>query len=477
MPTGNLKISHNFSGETGYVIMVPKKTTAPLADVVCTIDGVTNQTRKVYAAPHSQTSVLIENLFHEWYFIKFYRSLDGVSLDQEILTLAGNATSGAIYPITRFEYIVGRGEGELYIWSDPIPGDVGLRDERLLNKTYWVEERGTGSLLQQNPSEEIIDRSDEGGGFDFVQEGKSFEAGGVYVVTMIEKVDLTGEGGGGGSDYNDILILDVNQDFDPATMNGKLLIAQFPGNIGLLNFPNLSTLADCKFKLQSHFAFQRYVKMQFDVGDSITFLNQDLNVLYLGRGEFIECLIRDNVIYVMGYDGEYRRLGLRVWADKQELNSLLANGTQYNQSEYPRLMQFVDSLPSANVVSEATWASSQTINGKTVYPNKGLFARDDVAGKIRVPDMRNMHIRALKYLDGTSDSERLINKPGGYQIDRVGPHRHNDVPKKINDIDRGTNGANSLFSLDDSDDTSNAGEGISADTRGENIGLIPLIII
>lgn len=464
MPTGSLTISHNFAGETDFIIAVWKKSSVPLVEVG----------RQAYPAPHSQQSLLIEHLDPDWYFIKFYRSAGGVLLDQEILTLAGNARSGFTYPITRYEYIVDRGSGGVVVgevWSDPVAGSIQLRDERLKDKEYWVEERGTGTFLRI----ETTDRSDVGGGFDLAVAGKTFETDGIYIVFVIEAVEITGEtGGGSGGGYNDVVLLVEDQDFDIETMAGKLLVAQYPTTIGLLSMPSLATISDCKFKIQTHGNFQSYLKFQLDAEDMISFLAADYNVLYLGVGEVLEVLIKANQIYVLDYDGEYRRLGQRIWGDKLERNSVYRDGTQYDQSAQPRLMQFVDTLPGGSVVSEATWISSQVISGKTIYPNKGLFARDDVNGKIRVPDSRNKFIRALANVTGAVDAQRIVNKPGGYQIDMVGPHTHSIHQGNSYTggggpgvVGRGANSPNTF--------QSDANTGV--EDRPENEGLLPLLII
>lgn len=412
---GVIKIRHNFAGETGYVILVPKKTTAPLSDVVCTINGVINQTRIAYPAPHSEESVLIEDLEQVWYFIKFYRSADGVALDEEILTIAGDAKSGAAYPISRFEYVVDRGEsgsdpGEE--WSDPVSDTIELRDARLLGKFYWVQERGTGDLLQVTPSEEIIDRSDDGGGFDFTQPGKVFNEGAVYVVTVVDKVDVAESGSGNGS-AESIVLLTADDDFDIATMNGSLIVANKAGSGTLtLTFASLATIGNCSFKISTHQGNQDYLILQLDAGDTVKHQTRDRNTVYMGKGEDLALVINSNVMYVV-QDGVSRIVGQRIWGDRQELNTIIRDGTRYAVSALPRLNQWIDD-GLLDIVSEVQWNSSVIINGETVFPYKHKFTRE--SSQIRVPDDRDFIIGALKNTDGvTSDAEYVTQKPGGYQ--------------------------------------------------------------
>lgn len=476
---GQLTISHNFSGELNFIVGVPKLTTAPLADVICTIDGVTGQTRIAYAFPHSQVSLLIENLQNAWYTVKFYRSADGTSLDEELLTLAGNALADSVFPIIKYDYVVGRGDADSGVdetWHDPIAGDHGIRDERLLNKVYWVEERGTGTLLPV----EIVDRSDDGGGFDFADTDKIFNDGGVYFVTVIEREDGTASAGpSGSSDYNDILILAADQDYDPVTMGSKLLIANWGTTVGALDIPNFSLVADSKFKLQTHGGSQRNVIIQLDAGNTVQFRGAVVNKIILGKGEMIECLFKSNVMYILDYDGDYARVGRRVYADMAELNSLPLDGTQYQQADYPRLVEYVNNLPGGQIVSEVTWASVVVIDGVNKTPYKGFYAVE--GSTIRVPDERNMGTRTLKTFDSVdaSDTERVKNVPGGYQKDGIGPLNLVITGVKI----QKAGSSNHIIALGNIDDTNLGTAPVTVPvstaltTREENIGQLKIVII
>lgn len=485
----SLTIRHNFTGETGYIIAVPKKTTAPLADVICTIDGVAAQTRKTYPAPHSEVSLLIEGLSPVWYTIKFYRSVDGVALDEEILTLAGNALTGALYPITKYEYVVNRGYSNTSpvntgaeVWNDPVADDQGIRDERLLEKIYWVEERGTGDLLDA----EITDRSDDGGGFDFVDSEKVMVDGGVYIVKVIERVDAE-PASGGSSDFNDVVILTTDLDFDPSLHSGKVLIANWSSVVGILTMPNLSLVPDCKFRLQTHGGTQSFVGIQLDAGDTVEFRKSDLNVIWLGSGESIEVLVKDNVMYISDDKTGYDRVGQRVWGDVDiELNSVIRDGSLLQQADVPRLMQWIDEYGVASI-SEGTgvseWSYSVSVDGETIFPNKGKFARDDIGGTIRIPDDRDRAMMALKFTDGTTDSERASQGAGGFQQNKYRQHYHLSGNETHTDANYRRGAVHSIRAWGGTTTTNFAAStedgsvGGGTKTRPDNTGLFPLLII
>jgi hypothetical protein len=486
----SLTISHNFSGETGFIIAKPVKSTAPLSDVICIIDGVAAQTRKVYPAPHSQRSMLIEGLDPVWYLIKFYRSVDGIALDEEILTLAGNALVDSLYPITKYEYVVNRGHDNTTpvstgpeVWADPVEGDIGIRDERLAGQVYWIEERGTGQLR----TDEITDRTDDGGGFDFeatlVAGGKVMNDGATYIATVIERVDAAPTSGTGSSDYNSIVILTADLDFDPNIHSGRVLVANWSSDLGVLTMPNLSLLPDCKFKLQTHGGTQSYATIQFDAGDAIEFRKSDMNALHLGSGEEIEIIIKDNAAYVGQYSGDYPFVGQRIWGDANtELNAVLRNGTQYTQASKPRLMQWIDEY-GVPTISEGTgaaqWGYSVVVDGETIFPNKGKFARDDVGGTIRVPDDRDRTMMALKNTDGSSDATRQSQGSGSFQKNTFKSHTH----RSKDGFGYGNySGGSNPFSRyrDPSDPFQSAGliEATGDDkTRMDNTGMLPLLKI
>lgn len=419
MGISNVEITHNFTGETGYVIIVPKKTTAPLADVICTIDGVVGQTRKVYTAPHSQESMLVEDLDPVWYFFTAYRSADGVALDEQINIIAVNAKSGAVYGITKIEYKVDRGDP-----GDPVSDTSSLRDPRLLNATYWIEERLTGIIAD----EEITDRSDDGGGFDFTDSGKTFNADVYYWAFILNKTDVTGDTTTTVLATTGIVLMsDVDGvDFDPLTMAGKTLVANWGITVGDLAIPNLAAVPNCSFKINTHQGSQRNVIMTLDAGDLIWFNGEQVNQIVFGKGEEAEFAIIDNVMYVLSADTGHKVLGEMKYAARLLINTAYANGAQFNQSDYPRVVELMDALEAGAVVSYTTWNADVIVSsvnyGKV---NMKKWARDDVSDPktFKFPDLRDNAVRGLRYVDGTVDAKRQTQGPGGSQKNISGPVR------------------------------------------------------
>jgi len=486
---GFLNISHNFAGESQFIICEWVKSTAQGTPVIGHVTGSglgaqndTDQTEVFYPTPHINEQLQVINLPEDWFVIRFWRSADGISKDALLLEMAGNARTGATYPISRYEYVVGRGYDNtspvvtVGVWSDPVQDDAGLRDTRLFEKTFWVQERGTGDLL----AAEIAVRDDEGGGFDFSDAAKVMNDGAVYIVYVLERIESNGGDSSAAVTTNDdIYILDTDQDYSPLTMNGKTLIADFAGEVGTLTMPNLAILADSRFKLQTHGGNQRNVVIQLDTGDTVKFMGEDVNLIILGKSEDIEILIKDSAMYVLQRFTGHDKLGQMAWSYKQLINTLIANGESLALANYPRVDDMLDNLPVSSVVNETTWQTSQVVDGQTTYPNKSKWMRE--GANFRPPDLRSQTIKALAATDGSIAA-------GRYEHQAMLEHYHllasdTDGPG-LYLSNAHSYGGNPTYQLNEGSTAparyrSGAVAGATGTTaqRNNNIGLYPLIFI
>ncbi len=423
MARGFLNISSNFAGEANFVIVEWIKSTAQGTPVIGHVTGTglgaqndTDQTEIFYTSPHSNQQLQVTELPEVWFLVRFWRSSDGIAKDLLLLELAGNARTGALYPIERFEYVVDRGYNNTTpvvtegIWSDPVQDDTGLRDTRLEDQNYWVQERGTGDLL----TAEITDRSDVGGGFDFVEVGKVMNSGAVYIVYVITRIELAGDDSGipgGGS--SGIFLLTADADYSPLTMGGKTIVVAGVGPIITLTFANLAILADSSFRAQTHGGTQRNFIIQLDAGDTVNFRRENVNDIKLGEAEEIEIEIVDNIMYVIDHHTGHDKLGTVANSYKQLLNALLGDGELRVLADYPRVEELLDSLAPASVVNETTWQTSAVqADGQTAYPNKGKWMRE--GANFRTPDLREMILKGID--DGAI--------AGRYEHQELMSHKH-----------------------------------------------------
>lgn len=492
MPDGFLNIGHNFAGETDYIIVEWVKSTAQGTPVVGHVTGSglgvqndTDATEVYYPAAHVNEQLQITELPTVWFLVRFWRSSDGVAKDVLLLELAGNARTGSVTAISRYEYVVDRGYDNTApvvttgVWADPVQDDQGIRDTRLFEKIYWVEERGTGSFLEA----EITDRSDAGGGFDFVDTDKYMESGGVYVVYVVNATSCCGDDSGSGIEDgdDDIFILDTDQDYNPVTMGGRTLIVDFSTTVGTLTIPNLALVADSRFKLQTHGGLQRNVKIQFDAGDTIRFMNDDVNSILLGQSEEIEVLIKNNTAYVLSHNTNHNRLGQFIWSYAELINSLKCDGTLLALADYPRVAELIAALPAGSVVDETTWQTSSSVDGQTVYANKGKFMSNGT--NFRTPDLRSRMIKALSAVDGSIDGgryehQKLINH--NHYMGATPDNQNNGNDYLANSHSTGGNSGYSFYGSTNAPvgfKTGNPITGGDTDQKVNNIGLYPLICI
>lgn len=430
MGTYSIRLAHNFTGETGFVIIVPRKTTAPLADVVCTIDGVVAQTRKVYPFPHTQQQMLVEGLDPVIYFFKCYRSADGVALDEQINIIALDAKTGASQVLTRYTYVVDRGNSEVDVWADPVAGDHGLNDTRLLDKQYYIEERGTGSFMD----EEITQRV--GGGFDFTDADKNFE-GGVYFAWVANDVTLPdGSSGSGTPTADDIIFLTTNINYDPIAHVGKVLQAAYASAVGVLTIPALATVPDGSFTLDTNGGTQRNVVLQLFVGETAAFLGQGRNKVILGKGESVKVIFKAGVMYLYNYSGDARSRGQRIFADVLLPNTFFLAGTgPHNLIDWPSVQEIINGLNALSIITSlATWNNTITDGGPTFdaitkYPNHGKWCVPG-DGTFYFPDARKQFVRGIDFTVAGEvptyvvDGHRQSQGPGGLQKQALDEHFH-----------------------------------------------------
>lgn len=389
MASGRIEIKHNFTGQPDYVIVEWYKTTAPLAPASGLVNGVV-VTRVVYPAPHSEEALLITEVDPMMYVVRFFASVDGINKDSEIpVSLAVDAAQSAINVLTVYTYIVDRGEE-----GDPVSGSNELRDARLLDKIYNVEERGTGTLVPPSePSPEWVDRSDDGGGFDFTG-GKVFFEGGVYFAKVQERQDVVVAPGGEGGGLSGIVIETSDVTFDINLHGNKSILFNKNAPVATLTIPSLATLGDCRFRVSNYGAAgsgaQRSVVVQFQPLDSVYFHGGNMEKIFIGRSRWVEFIVKDNVIYVTAEDLGYNTLGQMkwTWGAIDEPNTIIADG---------RLISDVNEYPSLSLILAST--TTVPLSSWDTDANRGKWG---VTGdQVRVPNLLNNFIRAGSSAAGT----------------------------------------------------------------------------
>lgn len=445
MASGRIELVHNFEGETGFVILRWYKTTAPLTAASGLVDGNT-VTEVVYPAPHGQESLLIEELDPVMYFVKAFRSADGSTIDEQINVLACDAAIAARYILTMLTYIVGRGET-----GDPVEGDTVLRDSRLENQNYTIEERGTGTIVP--PGEvgaEYVDRSDDGGGWDWI-EGKQFWEGGVYFVFVQNRVD-TDPGTSISGPYTDILTITEDTPYTFEDFNGWNVVVDSVNTTVTVDLEELATLADARFKLITHTGTQRNTIVQLASGNTAWFRGEEVNKIIMGRGEWLELLIKNSGLWIIAGQTFHEQIGALLWhrSTTPLLNTIIADGGLYDMEDYPRVEQYLDTI---STVTLGAWTTDQ-----------GKWGRSST--QFRTPNLIDQFIRGVS------------SNPGRSQAEEVGPHVHQFRPGNGGGITT-TPGGGALI-VNNSNPYNADGYVLTntgTENRPANIGLIPHICI
>lgn len=442
----NVKLTIAPLNYTNDIIMVWAKNSAPLAEVG----------RHLFEAPHSQRNYTIEDLQDVVYKVAFYETLDGTTLNTLISTIDIDASVIGEQSVEFYEYTVD-GAGDY----DPVSEQDELIDPNLYLQVYTVEKRGFGKLKSTEYTDNPL------GGFTLVDD--TFYPGDIWFVTVYKRVASTTPASGNVF-VEDVLELTDETTTISSTHYNKKCSFKSATNKATAEFPSLATIDDGKrFFFDTHQGSQVYGRLQFAPGQGLIHDGATKNKFDLAPGEEISIIIKNAKAYVLWYSGNERTRGRVVFDHQERPGHIIADGTEYDGTVYVGLWEEIIAMNANATTDYATWAASTTVDSKVVYPNKGQFAVDLVNTKFKVPDLRNQFIRALKM---DTDAERLVNEPGGFQIEKFKSHKHGlDVPPNAS-----AGGLNPYMRGNDSGDAETKAAG-GTETRPDNIGLIPLIVL
>jgi len=457
---------------TTNLIVVWYANSAPLAEVG----------RQVYNNTFSGVAtVLTPALSNVAYTFKFFTSADGSTLQTLLDDWAVDATILYDKIVSKFQYVTDRGQAETNpaepYWIDPVTGATEVTDARLNGVTQEYLDVFKGQRFLLNNEWQVK----AGGGITLLN-GESFQPDEPLFVTKYENVVSQNQNTGGVIATENINIVSGSGAFGVAYYS-KENIADGGAGIMTTTFGIVSSIPDNTVaSFSTYGGGQRYWVLKLSAGETVNFMGSARNAIYLAKNEKIKVFFTTvssvKKCFVIEYSGRYESVGQRVWGDKLEINTIYRDGTEYNANDYPRLYEWIASLPAAQAVNYTTWAS-----------NKGLFAinaANPLDIKFKVPDDRDMFIRGLRTMDGVTNTDRVNNIPGGFQNDAL------DFTNVTTEIREGSGGSgtgpiqNKGFSGQDnlaawvngSANIKYSGAGITTTgTRPDNIGMIPLILI
>lgn len=450
-----INITHQFTSLNAYLVVRIVKHSNPTAEVA----------RFSYAPAgsspyHPERTTSFTNLDPVIYEVQFYNSIDGTALTALISTHNVQPKTDSVIDYLNIEFEVDRGED-----NDPVAGTDTYTNSALTGYTFEAKnivQRGIGP----KKATEVTINTD---GFQLLL-GDAFSSGDTWFIFAYKNANYTLPLVSA-NQFTDIITLSA-----PTTLSstnwGKLHVTNYAGDIGEVTFPAFSGIPDgTVIAFTTHTGSQRYLKISFAGGNSITYMGAAHSKFYLAKGELIILQFKSNVAYVLNYTGNYSRRG-NVYGDLAlRSNTVYADGTEYTKAQAEGLYDWVLNGPSDMKTDYTTWASSSVIKTKTVYPYKGKFAIDTGLEKIKVPDMRNAFER---YLMMGTDAERTVNGPGGFQMYEVEAHTH------ANSNVWNESGTGHLASGGGSNEggiTDTTGSYGGAESRPSNYGKVPLVIL
>lgn len=415
------------------------------------------------------------------YLLKFYEQPGGTGVGTLVRSWNVTVTTSTITSDSDIETVVDNG-GEF----DPISGtNTSIPIPSLVGKDFYVVQRSIGQRRVDVIPEITIN---EDGSYSLLG-AETFNAEDTWIIKIRAQYVINPPGSQGIGGYKDVVLITNNYTISGSDF-GKLLIVDANIMVVTLQLPVIADIIS-KLPIWIRSIGTNHVNLVIKAatGETITATGTTSNTFILGRATDAEVINLGGTLYGFTDDADIRKVGQFEWGYYKGLNRLIADGTEYNVSDYPRLKKAMDAMPSGEVVTYTQWNSSQLINylieddqvgnnqvhsTKLVYPFKGFFALSNDGTKFRIPDLRNKFIRSLSNV--SPDPERVTQGAGGYQVDSLLRHFHwFNNSNNVGGYGKATTGNDPTEGpwLE----TGGASAASGNETRGENIGMIPLIII
>ncbi|GAO43802.1 hypothetical protein [Flavihumibacter petaseus] len=315
------------------------------------------------------------------------------------------------------------------------------------------------------------------GGLQLIRPFDYLVAGQLYVFDLFELAGGSSTpGSGSGSLYKGVIRVDTNKLMAPGDMN-KIMQLRGGASAITLTLPDGSLIpANSLTIIESNILNDKHNAVTTSGGQYIYMNGASYNTIYPGIGESVWLYFDEDGWYILNdFGGIYRELGNIVPVYKAGPNDLVLDGSLVSRADNARLWQVVQGFGSS-LVSDTTWNTADAlVAGRTVQkPYRGCFSTGDGSTTFRLPDYRNMTLRGLKSLIG-GDTERFLNRPGGYQRHEFESHDHDVQPPNSNS----DSGSGKTATGNDSPEGSIAPYSTSAvggaETRMDNIGVIWVI--
>jgi hypothetical protein len=397
------------SGFTGKLIIRWVRASAPLAEV---------GRSAAFDFPYDDVYV-IPDLAPVVYIVQLWRSDDGVSLDQLIKDWSIDASKETRTTVITYQYVTGRGWNNTspvntgtQVWADPSDLDVNLVDERLdgfMKSQLLVMEGGYGPHVDADY--DLL----AGGGITLLN-GKTFDEDAAWFITVALSEVVTLPSDSGGNDmFAGVQEITDDVDFDSDLYNKLCPVNAAATNV-TVTFPDLTLIPDgTHVTFTTNGGSQNYCTLQFDAGDTVKWLNQDVNVIYLAKGQQIQLYFAGGVCYAINNPSFAQMNRGGVWVEYDTDKDTDTGAYLYadeatgvlDKADYPGLYAYILQLSGTSVCPLGTGVGQWSYSNAGVYENKRKFGIDTGAETFRVP-----------HLSGVT--AKMSATPGVYEADNVG---------------------------------------------------------
>lgn len=408
----NIDLSVGQINITANLIARARKVSTPLVE----------ETREVYPAPlPSSFNVILPSsgsIDPTVYYVDFYESGDGVSLDLLLAQFVVNAKDNIVIEETRWYQVGG---------SDPVdpPADQDtLTDPYLNGKTISrVFKDGVGRpLVDPNYSYNEWDTV-PGGGIKLL--GGPLFSFGEKVAVVISYLAQQQSASGGGL-YSSVMVITSNTTLG-STHRGKRM--RCVGSSGRLSITleDVTIVPDgTNYYFTHNDGNQIQTKILAETGQGITFGDTVYTEITIAPGEYLR-IEKTGSIWeaVLAHPG-IRQVGERMAAGwEAHPNCKPEDGALYDGDDWPRPWYWLTTfLPATHKVVD-----DNVVNPAYTHPSgkEGLFVVHSTLKKFRVPNTQGWSERGLaNFSTFNSDGTRAYDYPGGTQPEKVGQHRHHN---------------------------------------------------
>jgi hypothetical protein len=409
----NINLSVGQINITGDLIVIARKVSTPLVE----------ETREVYPSPlASSFNVVLPSsgdIDPVNYYVDFYESSDGVTLDLLLAQFVVKAKSDLIAQEVRFYDVGGSGD------NDPAPDQDTLNDPYLDGKAISeVYIDGVGRPLA--PPDYSYKEYDlvSGGGIQLLN-GRLFSFGEKVAIVISYLIEQTSGSGGGGSNMYSSVVTITEDTTLGSTHRGKRLRCVGDSDRLVITLEDVTAVPDgTYYHITQNDGNQFQTRILADTGQSIQYAGETYAEISISKGEYIRIektgsiweavLVHQGVLMV----GE-RFAG--TWNGHP--NTKPENGALYDGDDWPRIWYWLENyLPSTHKVVD-----DNVTSGGYTHPagKEGLFVVHSTQKKFRVPNTQGWSERGLANFSAfNGDSTRTYDYPGGTQPEKVGQHRH-----------------------------------------------------